>query len=141
MRLDRRAVLWRADGTLVPLSAPGTQSWCTKIANGQVAAGQFIAADGSTGVVLWRNGTAAAVGPSNLTTQVTGVNRAGQVIGVGYSTTRHLAFAARTGEWRRLVVRGADRIFPAAINDHGTVVGTATTTDGSQRAAVWSTAR
>jgi probable HAF family extracellular repeat protein len=63
------------------------------------------------------------------------------VIGVLYSTARHLAFFARAGEWRRLVVRGADRIFPAAINDVGTVVGTATTTDGTQRAAVWSTAR
>jgi hypothetical protein len=137
VRLNRQAALWRADGTLVALSAPGTQSWCTKIANSRVAAGQFIAADGNTGAVLWRDGTAAPVGPSNLTTEVTGVNRAGLVIGIGYSATANLAFAARTGGWDRLVLSGAERVRPNAVNDAGTVVGTGTTSSGAQRAATW----
>ncbi|HST81895.1 MAG TPA: hypothetical protein VLL08_09205 [Kineosporiaceae bacterium] len=139
IRLERHAVLWRADGTLVPLSAPGTQSWCTKIANGRVAAGQYVSADGTTSAVLWRDGTATAVGPANLTTEVTGVNRSGQVIGTGYSAAEHLGFVARAGGWHELVVHGADSTQPRAINEAGTVVGTATTTAGTQRAAVWQT--
>lgn len=139
VRLERHAVLWRADGTRVTLSAPGTESWCTKIANGRVAAGQFLAADGSIGSVLWKDRVAVPVGPSNITTQVTGVNRAGQVIGVGYSATEHLAFVARAGGWQEPVARGADQTYPKAINDAGTVVGTATASDGTQHATVWQT--
>jgi probable HAF family extracellular repeat protein len=138
VRLQRQAVLWQADGTRVPLSAPGTESWCTKIANGRVAAGQFISAGGSTGAVLWRDGTASAVGPAHLTTEVTGVNRSGQVIGTGYSAEEHLGFVARANGWHELVVRGAESTRPRAINAVGTVVGTATTAAGTQRAAVWS---
>jgi probable HAF family extracellular repeat protein len=138
VRLDRHAALWRADGTLVALAAPGTQSWCTKIANGRVAAGQYLAADGTTGAVRWQNGTGTAVGPSGNAT-VTGVNRSGQVIGTAFSASQNLGWVARAGNWNELVVRGAARTSPKAINDLGTVVGSATTSAGTARAAVWQT--
>jgi len=140
IRTDRHAALWRSDGTLLALSAPGTQSWCTRVASDRVAAGQFIAADGSTQSVVWQSGQASPVGPANVGSLVTGVNRAGQVIGTATSSTGQVGFVARAQGWYRLVALGASQNYPRAINDAGTVAGTVNAADGTQRAVVWQTA-
>jgi uncharacterized membrane protein len=142
IRTERHAALWLPDGHRVDLSAPGTESWCQQAPNRHVAAGSFLRADGTAGVVLWRDGRAGEVGPVGKANTLAAINSRGEVVG----TTRTpqstgsptvLGFVATPAAWRALTAWGATSTTPEDINDGGIIVGTGTTTSGRSRAIRW----
>jgi hypothetical protein len=142
VRTERHAALWLADGSRVDLSAPGTESWCQQAPNRHLAAGTFLRADGTAGVVLWRDGRASEVGPPGKTNTLAAINARGEVVGAtrtpqSTGSPTNLGFVATPAAWRALTAWGATSTTPEDINDSGVIVGTGVTTSGRERAVRW----
>jgi hypothetical protein len=114
----------------------------TQTAGGDVAAGQYVRADGTQGAVLWIRGRAYPVGPGTGT--AVAVNARGQVAGTSSAAGAQFGFVADTRGWRRLTAPGGQQTESTDLNTAGVVVGNAymLTSEGrrtGQRAMRWRT--
>lgn len=131
-------VVWSADGTVVPIAAPGATGFIPGGVNESelVPGTLFFGGDVRPRAAVWRQGTVTdlgTLGPAGSQSSAAAVNASGQVVGTTQTSaalTSDLFIWTETGGMKPLGrPAGTVSAQPAAINDCGMIAGSATTTD------------
>ncbi|WP_052744866.1 HAF repeat-containing protein [Micromonospora sp. HK10] len=95
---------------------------------------------GETRAFIWRRGVLTDLGGTGNRIAV-GINNHGQVIGVHDTGAGQRGFLWQRGVLTDLGTLGGADSVPADLNEHGQIVGTSTTADGSRHAFLWQDGR